>query len=71
MAPPLIASARVVWPLVVPEPQLGAVYGLPALMGDLGNVIGPALAGADQLAFALALPCAGAVVAAAAARALS
>jgi MFS family permease len=45
VAPPLIASARVVWPLVVPEEQLGAAYGLQALMGDLGNVVGPALAG--------------------------
>jgi predicted MFS family arabinose efflux permease len=46
VAPPLIASARVVWPLVVAEEQLGAAYGLQALMGDLGNVVGPALAGA-------------------------
>ncbi len=43
--PPLIASARVVWPLVVPEERLGAAYGVQALLGDLGNVAGPALAG--------------------------
>ena len=69
-APPLIASARVVWPLVVPGDQLGAAYGLQALMGDVGGVLGPALAGgltalvAPEAALVAcgALPLAGALV---------
>src|SRR5215213_9473262 len=44
--PPLIASARVVWPQVVPAEQLPPAYGVQALLGDLGGVGGPALAGA-------------------------
>jgi len=44
--PPLIASARVVWPTVVPAEQLPQAYGVQALLGDLGGVGGPALAGA-------------------------
>ena len=44
--PPLIASARVVWPRVVPAEQLPSAYGVQALLSDLGAVAGPALAGA-------------------------
>jgi MFS family permease len=44
--PPLIASARVVWPQVVPPEQLPPAYGVQALLGDIGGVGGPALAGA-------------------------
>ena len=45
-APPLIASARVLWPHVVAPAELPAAHGVQALLGDLGGVIGPALAGA-------------------------
>jgi len=45
-APPLIASARVVWPRVVEPEQLPAAYGVQALLSDLGAVVGPAFAGA-------------------------
>jgi MFS family permease len=45
-APPLIASARVVWPQVVESEHLPAAYGVQALLGDLGAVVGPAFAGA-------------------------
>jgi hypothetical protein len=45
-APPLIASARVVWPQVVAPEQLPAAYGVQALLSDLGAVVGPAFAGA-------------------------
>ena len=44
--PPLIASARVVWPQVVAPAQLPAAHGVQAVLGDLGGVAGPALAGA-------------------------
>jgi hypothetical protein len=44
--PPLIASARVVWPQVVAPEDLQPAYGVQALLGDLGGVAGPALAGA-------------------------
>jgi MFS family permease len=44
--PPLIASARVVWPQIVPASQLPPAYGVQALLSDLGAVAGPALAGA-------------------------
>ena len=44
--PPLIASARVVWPQVVAPEALPPAYGVQALLGDLGGVGGPALAGA-------------------------
>jgi Major Facilitator Superfamily len=44
--PPLIASARVVWPQVVAPELLPPAYGVQALLGDLGGVGGPALAGA-------------------------
>ena len=44
--PPLIASARVVWPQVVAPEDLQPAYGVQALLGDLGGVGGPALAGA-------------------------
>jgi MFS family permease len=44
--PPLIASARVVWPEVVAPELLPPAYGVQALLGDLGGVGGPALAGA-------------------------
>jgi MFS family permease len=44
--PPLIASARVVWPVVVAPEHLQPAYGIQALLGDLGGVAGPALAGA-------------------------
>lgn len=57
--PPLIASARVVWPLVVAPEALPPAYGIQALLGDLGGVGGPALAGAVA---ALASP-AGALIA--------
>src|SRR5215218_7463791 len=57
--PPLIASARVVWPQVVAVEQLPPAYGVQALLGDLGGVAGPALAGAVA---ALASP-AGALIA--------
>jgi len=53
--PPLIASARVVWPQVVGREQLPSAYGVQALLGDLGGVAGPALAGAVA---ALAAPAA-------------
>ena len=45
-APPLIASARVVWPQVVAPEDLPPAYGVQALLGDLGGVGGPAMAGA-------------------------
>jgi MFS family permease len=45
-APPLIASARVVWPQIVPPEQLPPAYGVQALLSDVGGVVGPALAGA-------------------------
>jgi MFS family permease len=57
--PPLIASARVVWPQVVAPEALPPAYGIQALLGDLGGVGGPALAGAVA---ALASP-AGALIA--------
>jgi MFS family permease len=57
--PPLIASARVVWPQVVEPEQLAPAYGIQALLGDVGGVGGPALAGAVA---ALASP-AGALIA--------
>ena len=57
--PPLIASARVVWPQVVAPEALPPAYGVQALLGDLGGVGGPALAGAVA---ALASP-AGALIA--------
>jgi MFS family permease len=57
--PPLIASARVVWPQVVAPEALSPAYGIQALLGDLGGVGGPALAGAVA---ALASP-AGALIA--------
>jgi MFS family permease len=44
--PPLIASARVVWPVVVAPEHLQPAYGIQALLGDVGGVAGPALAGA-------------------------
>jgi MFS family permease len=44
--PPLIASARVVWPQVVAPELLPPAYGVQALLGDIGGVGGPALAGA-------------------------
>ena len=44
--PPLIASARVVWPQVVAPEHLQPAYGVQALMSDVGGVAGPALAGA-------------------------
>ena len=44
--PPLIASARVVWPVVVAPEHLQPAYGIQALLGDIGGVAGPALAGA-------------------------
>jgi MFS family permease len=44
--PPLIASAHVVWPQVVPPEQLPPAYGVQALLGDIGGVGGPGLAGA-------------------------
>jgi len=44
--PPLIASARVVWPAVVAPEHLQPAYGIQALLGDVGGVAGPALAGA-------------------------
>ena len=61
MVPPLIASARVVWPQVVVPEQLRAAYGVQALLGDLGAVVGPAFAGAvvaaeDGAAASAALP---------------
>jgi len=46
VVPPLIASARVVWPQIVVPEQLPAAYGVQALLGDLGAVVGPAFAGA-------------------------
>jgi hypothetical protein len=57
--PPLIASARVVWPVVVAPEHLQPAYGVQALLGDLGGVCGPALAGALAAA---ASPAAGLVV---------
>jgi MFS family permease len=57
--PPLIASARVVWPQVVAPEALPPAYGVQSLLGDLGGVGGPALAGAVA---ALASP-AGALIA--------
>ena len=45
-APPLIASARVVWPHVVAPAQMPAAHGVQALLGDVGGVVGPVLAGA-------------------------
>jgi MFS family permease len=45
IVPPLIASARVVWPQVVEPEQLPAAYGVQALLSDLGAVVGPAFAG--------------------------
>jgi MFS family permease len=59
IVPPLIASARVVWPQVVAPEQLQPAYGVQALLSDLGAVVGPAFAGAVA---ALAEP-AGALVA--------
>jgi MFS family permease len=44
--PPLIASARVVWPQVVAPEQMPAAHGVQAVLGDLGGVAGPVLAGA-------------------------
>jgi MFS family permease len=44
--PPLIASARVVWPQVVAPEQLPPAYGVQALLSDVGAVAGPAFAGA-------------------------
>src|SRR5215213_5496032 len=59
--PPLIASARVVWPQVVPAEQLPPAYGVQALLGDLGGVGGPALASPEGALIACALlPVAGA-----------
>jgi hypothetical protein len=49
--PPLIASARVVWPAVVAPEHLQPAYGVQALMSDVGAVTGPALAGALAAAF--------------------
>src|SRR4051794_29722574 len=43
--PPLIATARVVWPVVVAPEHLQPAYGVQALLSDLGAVVGPALAG--------------------------
>ena len=57
--PPLIASARVIWPQVVAPEDLQPAYGVQALLGDLGGVGGPALAGALA---ALASPAAALVV---------
>ncbi len=45
-APPLIASARVVWPHVVAPAQMPAAHGVQAVLGDVGGVVGPVLAGA-------------------------
>lgn len=45
VAPPLIATARTVWPRVAGPELTRAGHGLNALLGDLGTVVGPAAAG--------------------------
>lgn len=45
VAPPLIATARTVWPRVAGPELTRAGHGLNALLGDIGTVLGPALAG--------------------------
>jgi MFS family permease len=49
-APPLIASARARWPHVAGAELARTGHALNALLGDLGAVAGPALAGALALA---------------------
>jgi MFS family permease len=44
-APPLIASLRALWPSVVDEASLRRAYALTSVVGDVGLVVGPALAG--------------------------
>src|SRR5579859_1099266 len=44
-APPLIASLRALWPSVVEEPLLRRAYALTSVVGDVGLVAAPALAG--------------------------
>ncbi|MDA0180785.1 hypothetical protein OJ997_10815 [Solirubrobacter phytolaccae] len=45
VAPPLIATARTVWPRVAGPELTQAGHGLNALLGDIGTVVGPAAAG--------------------------
>jgi len=45
VAPPLIATARTVWPRVAGPELTRAGHGLNALLGDVGTVLGPAAAG--------------------------
>lgn len=45
VAPALIATARTVWPRVAGPDLTRAGHGLNALLGDIGTVLGPALAG--------------------------
>ncbi len=44
-APPLVASLRALWPSVVEEGLLRRAYALTSIVGDLGLVAAPALAG--------------------------
>ena len=45
VAPPLIATARTLWPRVAGPELTRAGHGLNALLGDIGTVLGPAAAG--------------------------
>ncbi len=45
VAPPLIATARTVWPRIAGPELTRAGHGLNALLGDIGTVLGPALTG--------------------------
>lgn len=44
-APPLVASLRALWPSVVEEPRVRRAYALTSVVGDVGLVAAPALAG--------------------------
>ncbi|HEX6025306.1 MAG TPA: hypothetical protein VFZ00_25160 [Solirubrobacter sp.] len=70
LAPPLIATARKVWPSVAGPELTRAAHALNALLGDAAAVLGPALTGALAASLgpptALAVlafgPCAGTVI---------
>ena len=50
-APPLIATARVLWTRVAGEDLIRAAHAMTALLGDTALVVGPAAAGALAAAF--------------------
>jgi MFS family permease len=66
--PPLFASARAAWPLLVAPAFVRPGYAVTSLLGDIGQVTGPVLAAAVYVATDWAAPiiCAAAAVVAAA-----